>query len=82
MAQSLSKLYVNIVFHTKSNRVKIRKEDRKELYAYMGAIIKDNNSIPIIINGVEDYVHVFCVMSKILPYPSWLRRSKNTAAAG
>lgn len=64
MAQSLSKLYVHIVFHTKSNRVKIRKEDRKELYAYMGAIIKDNNSIPIIINGVEDYVHVFCVMSK------------------
>lgn len=30
----------------------------------MGAIIKDNNSIPIIINGVEDHVHVFCVMSK------------------
>ena len=30
----------------------------------MGAIIKDNNSTPIIINGVEDHVHVFCVMSK------------------
>jgi len=64
MSQSLSKLYVHIVFHTKNNMIKIRKEDRKELYAYMGAIIKDNQSIPIIINGVEDHVHVLCVMSK------------------
>jgi len=64
MAQSLSKLFVHIVFHIKNNRIKIRLEDRKELYAYMGAIIKDNNSIPIIINGVEDHVHILCVMSK------------------
>jgi len=64
MAQSLSKLYVHIVFHTKNNLIKIRKEDRQELYAYMGAIIKDNNSIPIIINGVDDHVHAFLIMSK------------------
>ena len=64
MAQSLSKLFVHIIFHTKNNKLKIRKEDRVGLYAYMGAIIKDNNSIPIIINGVEDHVHVLCVMSK------------------
>jgi len=64
MAQSLSKLYVHIVFHTKNNSVKIRQEDRPELYAYMGAIIKDNQSIPIIINGVADHVHIFCIMSK------------------
>ena len=44
--------------------IKIRKKDSKELYAYMGAIIKDNQSIPIIINGVEDHVHILCVMSK------------------
>ena len=30
----------------------------------MGAIIKDNDSTPIIINGVEDHVHVLCIMSK------------------
>ncbi|MEN8250569.1 MAG: transposase [Bacteroidota bacterium] len=64
MAQSLSKLFVHIVFHTKNNTFKVRKEDRKDLYAYMGAIIKDNDSIPIIINGVEDHVHILCVMSK------------------
>ncbi|MUP37668.1 transposase [Labilibaculum euxinus] len=64
MAQSLSKLFVHIIFHVKNNTIKIRKENRKELYAYIGALIKDNDSIPIIINGVEDHVHVLCVMSK------------------
>lgn len=64
MAQSLSQLYLHVVFHTKNNRFKIHKEDRAELYAYMGAIIKDNESMPIIINGVEDHVHVLCIMSK------------------
>ena len=64
MGQSLSKLFVHIVFHTKNNRVFIKSEDKNELYAYMGAIIKDNGSIPIIINGTGDHIHILCVMSK------------------
>ena len=64
MAQSLSKLYVHIIYHIKNPLVKIRREDKSQLYAYMGSIIKDNESIPIKINGVEDHVHVLCVMSK------------------
>ncbi len=64
MAQSLSKLFVHIVFHTKHSEKIIKKDVKPELYAYMASIIKDNESIPIIINGVEDHVHVLCVMSK------------------
>jgi REP element-mobilizing transposase RayT len=64
MSQSLSKLYVHIVFHVKNNLILIRNEDKNDLYAYMGSIIKDNASIPIIINGVGDHVHILCIMSK------------------
>jgi putative transposase len=64
MAQSLSKLFVHIVFHTKHNKKIIKDDIKAELYAYMASIIKDNDSIPIIINGVEDHVHILCVMSK------------------
>ncbi len=64
MSQSLSKLYVHIVFHVKNNLVQIKKEDKSELYAYMGSIIKDNDSIPILINGTSDHVHILCIMSK------------------
>ena len=64
MVQSLSKLYVHIIFHVKNNNCQIRKLEKDELFAYMAAIIKDNESIPILINGVEDQIHIFCIMSK------------------
>ncbi len=64
MSQSLSKLYVHIIFHVKNNKILIRDEEMKELYAYIGSIIKDNDSIPISINGVGDHIHILCVMSK------------------
>ena len=64
MAQSLSKLYVHIVFHIKNPRIYILNEDKKDLYSYIGSIIKDNGSIPILINGMGDHLHIFYVMSK------------------
>ena len=64
MSQSLSKLYVHIIFHIKNARSKIRNEVLNDLYAYIGSIIKDNESIPIQTNGIEDHVHILCVMLK------------------
>jgi len=51
MSQSLSKLFIHIIFHIKSGSAEIDKTISNELYAYMGTIIKDNESIPILING-------------------------------
>ncbi|ASB49525.1 transposase [Alkalitalea saponilacus] len=64
MAQSLSKIYVHIIFHIKYTSVEIRSADRKKLYAYIGSVINSNESIPIIINGTADHIHILCVMSK------------------
>lgn len=64
MPQSLSKLYIHIIFHIRNNAPLLRKADQDRLYAYIGAIIKDNQSIPIQINGTENHIHVLCVMSK------------------
>ena len=64
MSQSLSKLYVHLVFHIKNPLIPIRNQDKKDLYAYMGSIINDNGSIPILINGTSDHVHILCIMSK------------------
>jgi len=76
MSQSLSKLFVHIIFRIKSRHVKIKNEDKSELYAYIGAIIKDNQSIPILINGVEDHIHVFCVMSKNISLAKFVEEIK------
>ncbi len=64
MAQSLSKIFMHIVFHIKYNSVEIRECDKERLYAYIGSVIKSNESIPIIINGTHNHIHILCVMSK------------------
>lgn len=80
MAQSLSKLFVHIIYHIKTTSVKIRKEDKCDLYAYMGAAIKSNDSIPILINGIEDHVHVLCVMSKNIALAKLIEEVKGNSS--
>ena len=64
MSQSLSKLYVHLIFHVKNNMCLIRQEDERELFAYIGGVIKLSKSIPVCINGTEDHIHILCIMSK------------------
>ncbi len=64
MPQSLSKLYIHAIFHIKNNECHIRPEDENELYSYIGGIIKLSKSIPIIIGGTENHIHILCIMSK------------------
>jgi len=47
MSQSYVQIYVHIVFHTKDNVKLIREEIEKELYSYLGGILKNIKSIPI-----------------------------------
>lgn len=76
MSQSLSKLYVHIIFHVKSNEVMILEENKNALYAYMGTIIKSLESIPIVINGTSDHVHILAVMSKNIALAKFLEDIK------
>ena len=64
MSQSLTKLYVHIIFHVKNDSCLIQPEDHQELYAYIGGVIKISKSIPININGIENHVHILCILSK------------------
>ena len=80
MAQSLSKLYVHAIFHIKYNSPIIRKQEEMELYSYIGAIIKSNDSIPIIINGVEEHIHVLFVMSKNIALAKIMEEMKKNSS--
>jgi REP element-mobilizing transposase RayT len=64
MPQSLSKLYLHLTFHVKTSGKQIDKDIATELYAYIGSIINDLDSHPIIINGTSDHIHILCAMSK------------------
>ncbi len=76
ISQSLSKLYVHIIFHVKDEIVSIKKEDKQDLYAYMGSVIKDLESIPILINGTLNHVHIMAIMSKNISLSKFLEDIK------
>jgi len=80
MSQSLSKLYVHIIFHVKNERTLIRPEVEKELYAYIGGIIKQNASYSIKINGTENHVHVLSTMSKNLSLANFVEEIKKNSS--
>ena len=80
MSQSLSKLYVHIIFHVKNNQILIRSEEEKELYAYIGGIIKQNDSYPIKINGMENHIHVLSTLSKNLSLAKLVEEIKKNSS--
>lgn len=66
MPQSLSQIYLHLVFSTKNHQPFIDGQIAPELYAYMAKILFDECSSPAkIIGGVEDHVHILLYLSRI-----------------
>ena len=64
MAQSLSKIYLHIIFHIKTTSPCLLDEDIKRVHAYIGQLINDFNCSNIWIDGVCDHVHVLCLLGR------------------
>jgi REP element-mobilizing transposase RayT len=58
MPQSLSQLYIHLVFSTKDRRNYISDKIAPDLWAYMAAVLHDECKSPAkIIGGVDDHAH-------------------------
>ena len=64
MAQSLSKLYVHLVFHIKSTSPGLREADLNRVHAYIGQLVNSTGCTDIRVGGVSDHVHIFFLLSK------------------
>ena len=64
MGQSLSQLYVHLIFGTKGRHPFLKKAIRQRLNAYMVATLAAHNSPSLITNCVEDHVHILFRLSK------------------
>ncbi len=78
MPQSLSKVLVHMVYSTKGRRPWLKDERiRKELYAYKATILRDSVDTPaLIINGIEDHVHMLCLLSRKFAIMSVIEEAK------
>lgn len=56
---SYTQLYIQVVFSPKGKQNLLKKDFRPELYRFIGGVLSNMKHTPIIINGVEDHIHIF-----------------------
>ncbi|MFM8470989.1 MAG: VWA domain-containing protein [Limisphaerales bacterium] len=75
MPQSLSAVYVHLVFSTKDRRPFLRDQaTRSALHAQLGGISKSLECPPLLVGGVEDHVHMLCRFGRTITQAIMLSR--------
>ena len=64
MGQSLSQMYVHLIFGTKNRYPFINEEIETSLHKYIAGILKNLDSTAIKINSVPDHIHILFCLSK------------------
>jgi REP element-mobilizing transposase RayT len=82
MPQSLSAVYIHLVFSTKERRPFLRdKAIREKLHAELGGVSKTLDCPPLLIGGVEDHVHMLCRFGRTLTQAEWVKEIKRVSNA-
>ncbi len=79
MAGTFSQIYIQCVFAVKGRKAIIEKQWKEELYKYMAGIIQNKGQKSIIINGVEDHVHLFIGLKPSIALSDLVRDVKNNS---
>lgn len=77
---SLSCLLYHIIFSVKKRQTMIRKTERDRLFQYLGGIIKTIGGNPVIINGLEDHVHLLCFLPRHLSVSEMVKTIKGKSS--
>ena len=64
MAQSLTKIYLHVIFHVKANSPLIKDEHLERLHSYIGELVNSTGCQVVRVGGVNDHVHVLCLLSR------------------
>jgi REP element-mobilizing transposase RayT len=80
MPQSLSAVYIHLVFSTKERRPFLRdKTIREALHAQLGAISKTLDCPPLLVGGVEDHIHLLARFARTITQAEWVKEIKRVS---
>ena len=80
MPQSLSAVYIHLVFSTKERRPFLRDEVvRKSLHACSRAVSKELDCPPLKVGGVEDHVHLLCRFARTITQAELVKEVKRVS---
>ncbi|QDP84419.1 IS200/IS605 family transposase [Chryseobacterium sp. SNU WT5] len=74
---TFSQIYIQVVFVVKGRENLLKKTFRDEVFKYMSGIVKAKGQKSIIINGVEDHVHLFIGLKLSMRLSDLVRDVKN-----
>ena len=80
MAQTLSSLYIHIIFSTKQRIPIIDQSFRYRLWQYIGGICNGLNSPPVQIGGTADHIHILCNLSRSISLQELVTRIKTESS--
>lgn len=80
MPQSLVQNYLHITFSTKGREPWIDKSIQEKLHAYMAGICNEMECYAIEIGGVEDHVHILCLVNQKIPVMKLLENVKKNSS--
>lgn len=80
MPQSLSAVYIHLVFSTKDRRPFLRDQaTRAALHAFMGGIAGRLECPPLTVGGAEDHVHLLCRFGRAITQAEWVKEIKRVS---
>ena len=63
MAQSLCKIYLHVIFHTKTTSPVILGEHLQRVHQYIGQLVKSTGCHIICVGGTENHVHALVMLT-------------------
>ncbi|MFS8081896.1 MAG: IS200/IS605 family transposase [Ginsengibacter sp.] len=80
MPQSLSQIFVHIIFSTKYREPNIDEEIEKQLYAYLGGTCNELDCTPIEVGGYYDHLHILSKLSRKIAVMKLLEEIKKNSS--
>jgi len=80
MPQSLSKLYVHLIFSTKHREPLLTPSIRDPMYAYLATVMKNQECPALKIGGRSDHVHLLFRLSKNLALAEVVENVKTSSS--
>lgn len=80
MPQSLARLHVHLVFSTKGRRPVIDDEVREGLHGYMAVVLRNMGCPAVLINSVEDHVHVLFELARTVSVSEAVEEVKKSSS--
>ena len=78
MSQSLSQIFLHIVFSTKERRPFLKdKTIRERMHIYLKGICDNQGCVSLKVGAVEDHVHIACRLSKTITVSGLIKELKH-----